>query len=91
MLVQLVALCQSLAAVGVTYVDGCNQVSNRHINCSFDCNFANLFLVFFVKKSGLAHGDQRMDGLIGWDAVLFPWAASAAAAASSASGGDKTK
>jgi hypothetical protein len=29
------------------------------------------FWVFFVKKSGLAHGDQRMDGLIGWGAVLF--------------------
>ena len=64
----MIALDQPFAAISVVDLSGCNQVSNSNIDCSFVCCLADLFLVFFLDKSGLAHGD----GFI--DRMTRPWA-----------------
>ncbi len=60
MLIRVTALDQPFAAISVTDISDCNQVSN--INCSIVYCLADLFLVFFFENSGLALWDRW----IGW-------------------------
>jgi hypothetical protein len=61
MLILVTALAQPFAAISVTEISGSNQVSNCQIDCSFVCCLSDIFLVFFLEKSGLAHGDRWID------------------------------
>ncbi len=64
MLIRVTALAQPFAAISVMDISGGNQVSNCQIDCSFVCCLSDLFWVFFLEKSGLAHGDRWIDRTI---------------------------